>query len=306
MDVGTYNVSFGVVTGYYTPTWQLAAVTEDAETTVTGAYTPITGTLTVDTSPIAGEVFVNETSWGVAPQSRVVQVGTYNVSFGDVAGYYTPTWQLAAVHENLETIVEGVYESILGTIDGTITDASTALPMTGASITADGYSATTDAEGHYSIEVPPGTYSVTVSSTKYVSQSKTATVTSNTTTTLDFALTPANGTISGTVTDSSTGDPIAGATVTANGVSVSTGTDGTYSIEVPPGTYDVTGSADGYEDSSKTGVTVVAGETTPVDFELTPIQRASQNILLYVGVAAIAIIIVAAIAVYLLKVRKPT
>ncbi len=282
----------------------MAAVTEDAEKTVTGAYTPITGNLTVDTSPIAGEVFVNETSWGVAPQSRVVQVGTYNVSFGDVAGNYTPTWQLATVYENLETIVEGVYESILGAIDGTITDVSTGLPITGASITADSYSATTDGEGHYSIEVLPGTYSVAVSSTEYISQSKTATVISNKTTTLDFALTPANGTISGTVTDSSTGDPIAGATVTANGISVSTGTDGIYSIELPPGTYTVTASADGYDDSSKTDITVVAEETTPVDFELTPTQ--SQNILLYAGVAAIAIVIVAAVAVYFLRVRKPS
>ena len=197
-----------------------------------------------------------------------------------------------------------VVRLILGIIEGTVTDSSTGDPIEGATVTANGYSNITDAEGRYSIEVPPGTYNVTASATKYVSQSKTATVTSNTKTTLDFALTPLNGTISGTVTDSSTGDPIAGATVTINGISVSTGTDGTYSIEVPPGTYNVTVSADGYEDSSNTDITVVAEETTPVDFELTPIQP--LNILLYAGVAAIAIIVVAAIAVYFLKVRKPT
>ncbi len=62
-------------------------------------------------------------------------------------------------------------------------------------------------------------------------------------------------------------------------------------------------SANGYGDSSQTNITVVAGETTTVDFELTPAQP--LDILLYAGVAA-AIIIIAGIAVYILKVRKPT
>ena len=197
-----------------------------------------------------------------------------------------------------------VVRLLLGIIEGTVTDSSTGDPIEGATVTANGYSNITDAEGRYSIEVPPGTYNVTASATKYVSQSKTATVTSNTNPTLDFALTPLNGTISGRVTDSSTGDPISGATVTINGISVSTGTDGTYSIELPPGTYTVTVSMDGYDDSSNTDITVVSEEMTPVNFELTPIQP--LNILLYAGVAAIAIIVVAAIAVYFLKVRKPT
>ena len=110
VQVGTYNISFGDVARYYTPTWQLATVYEGVETNVTGVYEPITGTLAVTTTPVSGEVFVNGTSWGLAPQSRTIQVGTYNVSFGDVAGYYTPAWQPATVYENLETTVEGVYE----------------------------------------------------------------------------------------------------------------------------------------------------------------------------------------------------
>ncbi len=110
--VGTYNVSFAAVAGYYTPSWRLVTVSENVETTATGAYTPITGTLTVDTSPVAGEVFVNGTSWGVAPQSRVVQVGVYVVTFGDVEGYYTPADQVANVYENFETNIEGVYTRV--------------------------------------------------------------------------------------------------------------------------------------------------------------------------------------------------
>ncbi len=105
-------MSFAAVAGYYTPSWRLVTVSENVETTATGAYTPITGTLTVDTSPVAGEVFVNGTSWGVAPQSRVVQVGVYVVTFGDVEGYYTPADQVANVYENFETNIEGVYTRV--------------------------------------------------------------------------------------------------------------------------------------------------------------------------------------------------
>jgi len=190
-----------------------------------------------------------------------------------------------------------------GIIEGIVTDFFTGEPIEGANVTANSHFNITDAEGHYTITVPPGDYTITASAAGYHSDSISETVISEETITVNLALTPVNGTISGRVTDSSTGDPIAGATITANGISVSTNANGTYSIELPPGTYTVTVSMDGYEDSSNTDITVVSEETTPVDFELTPIQP--LNILLYAGAAAIAIIIIAAIAVYFLKVRKP-
>ncbi len=190
----------------------------------------------------------------------------------------------------------------LGTVFGTVTDASTGLPIAGANVAADDYTNTTGGEGQYSIKLPPGTYNVTASATKYVGHSKTGNVSANTTTTLDFELTPLNGTIFGTVTDSLTGDPIAGANVTTNGIFVSTGTDGSYSIELPPGTYKVAVSVNGYKSASEPNITVPAGETTTVDFELTPIQ--STNFLLYAGVAAIAMIVIAAIAVYIARGRR--
>jgi len=90
----------------------LVTVSENLETSVTGAYIQITGTLTVDTSPVDGEVFVNGSSWGVAPQRRVVPVGIYIVSFGDVDGFYTPANQVANISENVETTIEGIYEPL--------------------------------------------------------------------------------------------------------------------------------------------------------------------------------------------------
>lgn len=75
---------------------------------------PPKGTLSVTTntnSPvtISGEVFVNGTSWGVAPQPRQLDVGTYTVTFGAVGGWNTPPAQSATVTSNNTTNVVGTY-----------------------------------------------------------------------------------------------------------------------------------------------------------------------------------------------------
>jgi len=70
------------------------------------------GTLYVDTTPVKGGVYVNGESWGTAPQSRSVQVGTYQVSFGSVSGYNTPSSQAAQVNTGQITSITGVYTPI--------------------------------------------------------------------------------------------------------------------------------------------------------------------------------------------------
>jgi N-acetylneuraminic acid mutarotase len=81
-----------------------------------------------------------------------------------------------------------------------------------------------------------------------------------------------HGTVAGTVTDSSTGDPIAGATVsTADGHSATTDSSGQYSLSLPVGTYDVTASAFGYADATATGVVVDEGQTVNEPFSLDPV-----------------------------------
>ncbi|VVB94423.1 Carboxypeptidase regulatory-like domain protein [uncultured archaeon] len=78
-----------------------------------------------------------------------------------------------------------------GTIAGTVTNASSTLAISGATVTAGGMTATTDASGNYSIIIAPGTYSVTASATNYQSSTVTGVaVTANTVTTQNFALTP--------------------------------------------------------------------------------------------------------------------
>jgi len=78
------------------------------------------------------------------------------------------------------------------------------------------------------------------------------------------------GTIQGVITDNDTGNPISGATVIAGGLSSTTFTDGTYSIEIPPGTYNVAASAAGYYSNTTTDVVVNLGEITILNFALNP------------------------------------
>ncbi len=53
--------------------------------------------LTVKTTPVSGEVFIDGESWGQAPQTQHIAPGQYVVSFGEVDGYATPPDQIVTV-----------------------------------------------------------------------------------------------------------------------------------------------------------------------------------------------------------------
>lgn len=81
------------------------------------------------------------------------------------------------------------------------------------------------------------------------------------------------GIISGTVTDSG-GAGLAGAVVTTSpgGYSTTTGSGGGYSIgNVAAGTYSVTASMSGYQPQAQSSVVVNAGQTSTVNFSLSPL-----------------------------------
>ncbi|MFF5010923.1 S8 family serine peptidase [Streptomyces phaeochromogenes] len=78
------------------------------------------------------------------------------------------------------------------------------------------------------------------------------------------------GTLSGTVTDKSTGKPVPGARVTLTGASdrnVTTEADGTYQLTVTPGEYTVKASIYGYE-TAAAAITVADKATVAQDFAL--------------------------------------
>ncbi|CAG7656762.1 Kelch motif-containing protein [Actinacidiphila bryophytorum] len=77
-----------------------------------------------------------------------------------------------------------------------------------------------------------------------------------------------HGVFTGTVTDHATGAPIAGATVKAGDHTATTGADGTYKLDVPPGSYDLTAAAYGYSSGSATAVDLADGATVTESFAL--------------------------------------
>lgn len=162
-----------------------------------------------------------------------------------------------------------------GTLNGTVTDSATALPIAGASISVTplGASTVTDASGNYTLVLPVGTYDVTAAAFGYTSATTTGVdVTDGGTTTVDFALVAApSHAVSGQVFDNFN-NPIENATVTILGTPISPATTdatGFYSFpSVPDGEYDVMAEAGGCNASLTQHLSLNGADVTGFDFSL--------------------------------------
>jgi len=88
-------------------------------------------------------------------------------------------------------------------------------------------------------------------------------------------------TISGTVTDADSGDPVGGATVTLDGTSVTTESNGSYEITVDKGSYTMTISREGYEDETFS-IPETEEETVTLNLSLSVIPPQSTSVTLNV------------------------
>jgi outer membrane receptor protein involved in Fe transport len=86
------------------------------------------------------------------------------------------------------------------------------------------------------------------------------------------------GKISGLVLNVTSGDPLikAGVEVIGQGIRTETGTDGDYTITLPPGTYSVKVSREGFVERTVEKVGVKAGETTELNAVLQPVGAGEQ------------------------------
>lgn len=82
-----------------------------------------------------------------------------------------------------------------------------------------------------------------------------------------------SGTVSGVVKDVATGTPLAGVTVSDGTSSTQTDASGQYALTRPAGSYTLTASATGYENSSRI-CSVVSGTTTTLNLSLTAAHAA--------------------------------
>ncbi|WP_455391700.1 FG-GAP-like repeat-containing protein [[Eubacterium] cellulosolvens] len=131
-------------------------------------------------------------------------------------------------------------------IRGTVKSQKDGSALAGATVVTDsgGYTTTTDNSGNYELNVLDSTYHVTVSLEGYKEAMKVAEV-NNGDVTLNFQLVKISElpeqefALSGTLTDTSTGEPIAGVKVTIEpgGKSTTTDAQGKYSLPVTNGSY---------------------------------------------------------------------
>lgn len=299
---GTYTIEW-LSAATYTVTPALAEYTfspSDTQVTLSAGTPQVTGidfVGTQNTYSISGTVDDEEDAAieGVTvtingQSTTTLSDGTYTIS-GFLAGTYTVTPSLtehrftpssssATVNESVgnATGVDFVGTNKIHSISGTVTNAGD--PLAGVDVTADSKSATTAANGTYTIDrLVAGTYTVTPTMPEYdfapLSTGVSVSDAVGEATNVDFVGTEKTYTISGTVTNEQD-DPMEGVELSASGKSTTTGPDGTYTLgEFVAGTYSVKPSFSEYDFTpSETNVTVNEndGPATDVDFVGSPKQ----------------------------------
>jgi hypothetical protein len=244
--------------------------------------------------------------------------GSIEEAWTDTSGYYraehlTSGWYIVGAYREgyeggnypgLVTVVDGQDTPGIdftldpvggaGTISGRVIEEETALPIPEASISLQGVTGIwyTDSAGYYLTDsIPDDSYEVIAFKDGFFPQSYPDTVVvlpGENTPGINFALVPLGepGSISGTVTDVSTGEPIAGANVGAlgdfGGGEAWTNSLGQYSIDsLYSGRYFLTALAEDYymQDYPET-VGVIQGQDTPgIDFALVPYGGAGEGVI---------------------------
>ncbi|MEP6995676.1 MAG: carboxypeptidase-like regulatory domain-containing protein, partial [Acidobacteriota bacterium] len=170
--------------------------------------------------------------------------GTYDMTASKF-GFDTGTATGVAVTDGGDTVQDFILTPNTGILEGTVTDGSN--PIVGATVTANANTTTTDAVGHYSFQLPSGTYDMTASKSGYATATATGVVVTDGGDTIqDFVLTPsATVVLNGVVKDGSgAGWPLyAKLDISGNGFNATVYTDpvtGYYSLTIPAGfTYQV-------------------------------------------------------------------
>ncbi|MFW6428763.1 MAG: carboxypeptidase regulatory-like domain-containing protein, partial [Desulfosalsimonas sp.] len=197
------------------------------------------------------------------------------------AVYMSPT----VVSGGADTLTFSLPPLTRGAVSGTITDSQTGEPIRNAQVSLpEGglLGADSEADGSFIlVGIPSGNYELKALHPEYQAETiSNIIVSEEETSTVDFTLTPKPGTgsLEGTIRDSQTGEPIAGAVVNVGDTDAMSTTDqqGGYVLsDLPAGLVNISISADGYPDTErKAGVLADRDESTPMtqtaDFELDP------------------------------------
>jgi len=180
---------------------------------------------------------------GTATNRQITNAaGEFNFT-GLLAGHYTVQIGTEGnTHLTAETLIKRSQQLNLGglrlfpegttRLQGTITDATTGEPLTGATLNITGITDAiiTDDQGTYLINNPtPGEALIQAQHQGYLTASNTITITAGTSLVVPLTLSPDQITLQGTITDGQTGLGLAGANIFINGTPIAqTEADGSY------------------------------------------------------------------------------
>lgn len=72
----------------------------------------IKGFLHIVTTPVSGDIYINDEYRGTQDLNIILDIGIYTVSFGDVVGYVTPSPLTIEIISDYTTIVTAEYIKI--------------------------------------------------------------------------------------------------------------------------------------------------------------------------------------------------
>ena len=176
--------------------WAVYGGTSAAAPIIAGVYalagTPVAGTYP-NAYPYDTTGALNDVTSGVNGTCSPAYLCTAGTGYDGPTGLGTP--------KGVAAFTAGPHGEVLGTV----TNAETGAPIAGATVTAGENSALSDADGHYDIHAPTGTYDVTATAYGYGSKSVPGVIVAeNQNVTEDFALAPVpSATVNGTVVDDS-------------------------------------------------------------------------------------------------------
>lgn len=166
-----------------------------------------------------------------------------------------------------------------GGVVGVITDSSTGAKLQGVAVTAGTQTVNTDINGNYSIQnLSPGDYTLRVSKSGYINAGYVITIIAGTIYQKNIQMqpsavpppTPTYGSVTGKITDSSTGAVLDQVTVTMGDFNIRSNSEGIYLIEnASPGSYTLNVLKSGYV-SAGYAVSITAGVTTTLNIQMQP------------------------------------
>jgi len=168
-----------------------------------------------------------------------------------------------------------------GSLTGQVVDSSS-LPVSGATVIANGQSFTTAGDGLFRIpNLTPGTYTLTANAAGFATVNMQAAVVASADTMMTVRMGVSTGEFTGTVTTN--GSPVVGAVVEAVSGGVIQGTaisdaNGTYALYLTAGTYDLTASAAGDINGTVAGQALSTGQTKTVSIAISRIGNITGSV----------------------------